>query len=232
MPLPAWGHIGQVQPVGNFIYKAFLARVDKRYSNRNQFTFSYTLAKQDGYSSSTNAADPSVDFGPAANDRRHTFVASGSVLLPFDVTLGTVWTVKSTLPFSALAGKDLNNDGSNSDFVPGTSVNQGNRNLDLSLVNAWRATNGLGPIAASQIDSTFYNRLDIRASKTLTLNDRRRIELIAQVFNVLGTNNLGGIGTSYVTNALSDSFGRILSAQPKQQAELAVRFQCSGGSIQ
>ena len=49
--------------------------------------------------------------------------------------------------------------------------------------------------------------------------------MIGQVFNVLGIDNLGGVGSTYVTNALSsDSFGRILTAQPRQQAELAVRF--------
>jgi hypothetical protein len=52
----------------------------------------------------------------------------------------------------------------------------------------------------------------------------RRVELIGQLFNVFGTDNLGGIGTSYVTNALSDSFGKVLTALPRQQAELAVRF--------
>ena len=51
-----------------------------------------------------------------------------------------------------------------------------------------------------------------------------RLELIGQVFNLLGTDNLGGVGSTQVTNALSDSFGRILTAQPRQQAELAVRF--------
>lgn len=49
--------------------------------------------------------------------------------------------------------------------------------------------------------------------------------LIPHVFNLLGTDNLlasQGAG-SWVTNALSDSFGRILTALPRQQAELAAR---------
>ena len=91
------------------------------------------------------------------------------------------------------------------------------------FVNAWRAENGLGPIAASQIESSRYNSLDGRLSKSIQW-DRRRIELIAQCFNVLGTNNLGGVGSTQVTNALSASFGRILTALPRQQGEIAVRF--------
>jgi hypothetical protein len=54
----------------------------------------------------------------------------------------------------------------------------------------------------------------------------RKLEVIGQVFNLFGTNNLiasGGVG-SYVTNALSDSFGKILTAGNRQQAEVALRY--------
>jgi len=44
------------------------------------------------------------------------------------------------------------------------------------------------------------------------------------LFNVLGRDNLGGVGSGFVTNALSDAFGRLLAAQDNRQAELAVRF--------
>jgi hypothetical protein len=232
-PLPQWGQIVQLQPSpGDFIYRALLVRLDRRYANRYQYTLSYTLAKQDdawtgtdanANGSITSVLNPSLDRGPADADRRHNFVAAGSVLLGFDVNLGAVWTLRSSLPFSALAGKDLNNDGFTTDYVPGTTKNQGNRDLDLSLVNAWRAQNGLGPIAASQIDSSRYNSVDVRLSKSIPWR-RHKLELIAQVFNVLGTNNLGGVGSTQVTNALSASFGRILTAQPRQQGEIAARI--------
>jgi len=232
-PLPEWGQIVQSQPSqGTFDYTAFLARLEKRYSNRYLYTVSYTLAKQvdswtgkDGNStgSITNVFHPEDDRGPADTDRRHNLAASGSFALPLSLQFSAVWTLRSSLPFSAQAGRDLNNDGFTTDFVPGTTKNQGGRNLDLSLVNAWRGLNGLKPIAASQIDSTRYNRLDIRLSKAIALGNSRKLELIGQVFNLLGTDNLGGIGTSQITNALSDSFGRVLSALPRQQAEFAAR---------
>jgi hypothetical protein len=44
------------------------------------------------------------------------------------------------------------------------------------------------------------------------------------VFNLFGRNNLGGIGITRQTNSLSNAFGRILGAQPRQQAELAIRM--------
>ena len=152
-------------------------------------------------------------------------VSSGSVMLPRGVQLGAVWTLRSKMPFSALSGRDLDLDGATNDYVPGTTNNQGNRNLDINAVNAWRAINGLGPISAAQFDSNRFNSVDLRVSKTFPVGASRRIETIFQVFNVLGTDNLlPPGGDSYVENALSDSFGRILSAQPRQQAEIAVRY--------
>jgi hypothetical protein len=225
-PLPAWGRIVESQPIGWGTYKALMVRLDRRFANRFLYLLSYTLSKADNnLGGITTALNPSLDNGPAATDRRQMFVASGSVSLPWDVTVGAVWTLRSAMPFSARAGKDLDGDGATTDFVPGTTYDQGNRDLDLSLVNAWRAQNGLRPISASQIDKNDYNSFDIRASKSLRLGNRQRVELIGQVFNALGRDNLLPPGAgSYVENALSDSFGRILSAQNRQQAELAIRY--------
>jgi hypothetical protein len=194
------------------------------------YLLSYTLSKADGNLASpgissriTHAEDPALDDGPAANDRRHVLVASGSVLLPYDVTLGGVWTLRSTMPFSAIAGRDLNGDAVVSDYVPGTTRAMGTRDNArmMEAVNAWRAANGLRPVPASQIDTNRYNGLDMRVSKAFPLGGARRLELIGQVFNVFGTDNLEA---AWNTNALSDSFGRILQAFNRQQAELAVRI--------
>lgn len=230
-PLPEWGTIYQQQnSEGSYDYRALLVRLEKRFSSNHQYTVSYTLSKQDnawtgtsgnGYGQITDAFNRSFDQGPADVDRRHAVVASGAFLLPYDITLGAVWAWRSSMPFSALAGRDLNNDGSNTDYVPGTTRNQGGRDLDLGPVNAWRALNGLGPVSSDQIDNNRYNRIDVRLSKSFRYSDAGRIELIAQVFNILGSDNLTG---GWVTNALSDSFGRLLTALPRQQAELAVRF--------
>jgi hypothetical protein len=102
----------------------------------------------------------------------------------------------------------------------------GNRNTAAMLVavNAYRATLRLAPISESQIDSSLFSRLDLRVSKAIVLGETRKIELIGQVFNILGRDNLGGPSTFYQTNVRSDAFGRIQAAQPRQQGELAIRF--------
>ncbi len=229
-PIPAWGVIQEVQSVGWQDYRALLVRLEKRLSARHQYMISYTLGKTEDNSFGATSTGNITDFynqgrdeGYGNADRRHNFVASGAFLLPYDVTVGAVWTLRTETPFSAIAGRDLNSDGANTDYVPGTHKGQGNRGLDLGLVNAWRAQNSLAPIADSQIDHNDYNRVDLRVSKSFGLGATRRVELIGQVFNLFGTNNLGGIGVTRTTNALSNAFGRILGAQPRQQAELAIR---------
>ena len=109
--------------------------------------------------------------------------------------------VRTTSPFSARAGVDLNGDGSNTDYVPGTTKNMGNRDnaAMLTAVNAYRATLNLAPIAESQIDNNLLSRLDVRASKAIELGGGRRVELIGQVFNLLGRTNLGGVGQPAAT---------------------------------
>jgi hypothetical protein len=233
--LAQWGQINQDQSIVWSRYRAMYLRLDKRLSHRTQFLVSYTLSKQRdfaspptaggrGFGKVTDQSNYSLDFGDSDADRRHTVVASGAVMLPYQVNLGAVWTYRSTLPFSALSGT-FGVDGQPL-YVPGTTRNQGNRDLDLALVNAYRAVSGLAPVQAAQIDDNDFNSLDVRASKSISLRGPR-LELIAQVFNVLGRDNLSAPlqgNTGQVLNALSASFGQILSAGPRQQAELAVRL--------
>jgi hypothetical protein len=154
-------------------------------------------------------------------------VASGAVQLPYDVVLGGVWSYRSSRPFGARAGIDLNRDGAVTDYVPGTTRNVFNRGDDdtyLALVNAWRTQNGRAPIAASQLMTDEFNRFDVRVSKQISLGGGRRADVIAQVFNLFGTDSFGPGATPWQMNALSNSFGTINSVHPRQQAELAVRF--------
>ena len=229
-PLPEWGRINQVQSIGWQKYRALLVRLEKRFSQRYQYTLSYTLQKVEDNSFGATSTGTITDFynqafdaGYGNADRRHSMVASGAYLLPGDVTLGMVWTLRSTAPFSARAGVDLNGDGANTDYVPGTHKGQGNRDLDIGLVNAWRASRGSGPINPSTISKNDYNKVDARVAKAFTLGGKRRIEASAQIFNLFGRDNLGGIGSSFQSNALSDTFGQLLTAQNRQQAEIAVR---------
>ena len=100
-----------------------LVRMEKRLSHRYQYQVSYTLAKQDSnYGSNdtvgiaqggtiTDVFNRAADIGPQSSDRRHAVVASGAMQLPSDVVLGLIWNFRTSTPFSARAGVDLNGDG-------------------------------------------------------------------------------------------------------------------------
>jgi len=231
-PLPQFGRVLQTQSIGYANYKALLVRLEKRLEHNYMYTVSYTLASSDGNVSSssflstvTDSAHIDYDLGPNNSDRRHALGLSGSLVLPYDVSLGVIFGVRSTMPFSAIAGVDINGDANVTDYVPGTTRNVFNRGKDtemLALVNAYRAANNLPALPLSQIDTNESYSLDLRASKSVRLGNDRRVELVAQIFNLLNRKNL--LASGWVTNARSNTFGSSVSAAPMRQAELGVRF--------
>jgi hypothetical protein len=227
-PNAIFGRVDQNQSTGKLKYKALYVKVEKRYSHRTQALVSYTYTRSDDNNLLGRYLDPfdaSLDWGPSSGERRHALVASGSVLLPGDVTLGLIWSLRSQLPWSATAGSDLNRDGFNTDLVPGTTRNSGSRNLNLAAVNAYRATNGLAAVSESQIDSSRVNMVDLRLSRDFALRGTRKLQVLAQVFNLFNTDNLQALyGGGRTGSARSANFGRIFTARPGTQGELGVRF--------
>jgi hypothetical protein len=227
-PNPTFARVDENQSTGSARYRALYTKLEKRFSRRHQFMVTYTYMRSrdnNPLNRYLDAFNLDLDWGPSSGERRHAVVASGSVLLPYDVTVGAIWTGRTSLPWSATAGRDLNGDAFNTDLVPGTTRNAGSRSLDLAAVNAWRATNNLPAIPESQIESSRINIVDVRASKAFRFNASTKIDLTAQVFNLLNTDNLQAqYGGGRVSNSLSATFGRILTARPGRQAEFAVRF--------
>jgi hypothetical protein len=229
-PLANWGNITQLSANGWANYRALYVRLDKRMSNRYMYLVSYTRDwTRNQVANVTDFYHPDLDEGP--DGRKHTLVASGTARLPFDLTFGAVWTIRTATPYSALAGVDLNGDGvSNTDYVPGTTRNLGGRDSAgtarvLELVNAWRAVRGRAPIPASQLQSSNFNRFDIRLSRSIPIPSGRSVDLVAQVFNVFGRDNLiGGTGGTFINNALSDAYGKYTIAAPRQEAEVGISF--------
>ena len=227
-PLATWGNITQLASNGWSDYRALYIRLDKRLANRYQYLLSYTRDwTENNVNNITDFYNPDLETGPSG--RKHSFVASGYAQLPFDLTFGAVWTVRSALPFDALSGVDLTGDGT-IDRVPGVTRNMAGRDSEgtarlLELVNAWRAVRGLSAIAAGQIESSDFNRMDIRVSRSFSLPSGTSVEVLAQVFNLFGRDNLiGGTGGAFVNNALSNSFGRYTVAGARQEMELGIRF--------
>jgi hypothetical protein len=227
-PLPQFGRIDQIRPDADLRYKALYIKAEKRYSHNTQFLVSYTYTDSDDNNPMGRYLDVSnlsLDDGPSNGERKHAIVASGSVLLPWDITLGVLYTYRSQLPWSATAGRDLNGDTFNTDLVPGTTRNSGSRELNLVAVNAFRVANGLAAVSASDIDTSRISLADMRVSKALRFGEHRKIDLLVQAFNLFDTKNLQAqFGGGRVGNALSaNTFGQITSARPARQIELAIR---------
>jgi hypothetical protein len=125
-------------------------------------------------------------------------------------------TLRSSMPFSAYSSST--NSDATTQYVSGTSRNQGNRSLSLATINTYRTTYGLSEISGT--DSTAYDSLDLRVSKSFFERGSKSLNIVAQVFNVTGHENLSSITTS----AKSSSFGKATSAGNDQQVELAAHF--------
>src|SRR5262249_1626435 len=90
-PLPQFNRIDHIRPDPALKYKAVYVKLEKRYSHRTQFLGSYTFTDSDDNNPMGRYLDGNnlgLDFGPSNGERRHAIVASGSVLLPWDVTVG------------------------------------------------------------------------------------------------------------------------------------------------
>ncbi len=225
-PLPQYSRIDQIRPAADLKYQALYVKAEKRYSHNSQFLVSYTFTNSDDNNPMgryLDIYDLSLDEGPSGGERRHAIVTSGSVLLPWDITIGALYSYRTQLPWSATAGRDLNLDSFNTDLVPGTTRNSGSRDLNLTAVNAYRTLNGLAAISEADIDSSRISIMDLRVSKAIRFGERK-LEFLAQAFNLLNTTNLQAqFGSGRVGNALSNTFGRITSARPSRQVELAIK---------
>ena len=227
-PLATWGNISQLASNGWHDYRALYVRLDKRFANNYQYILSYTREwARNNVANINDFYHPELNEGPTG--RKHSLVASGSARLPFGITAGAVWTIRTALPFHASSGVDLTGDGV-VDLVPGVTTNMGGRDSKgtarlLDLVNEWRAVRRLAPIPASQLESSNFNRVDLRVSRAFPLRGNQAIELTAQVLNLLGRDNLiGGTGGEFNNNSLASTFGTYSVAGARQEAELGIRF--------
>ena len=142
--------------------------------------------------------------------------------------MGTIFNVRSSTPFSETS-TTRNLDGS-SQYVVGTSRNQGRRDLDFAAINAYRTSltfkdaqgvvHNFPAVDASMLANGRVDTVDFRAARSFSIGEGKHVDVIGQVFNLMGTYNYSGITTSLS----SLTWGQPTGAGPLQQAELAVHF--------
>jgi hypothetical protein len=232
----------QYTPFGESWYKGLVLSVNKRFTQRHQWQFSYTLSKAEDSATDfqsnfivqnsgfgRNPADrfglplgfdPQSERGPATQDQRHRAVLSGLYELPHAFMVSGIVTAASGRPFTPLAGADLNGDGNGGAFPP-----------DRARVNPADESTAVGRNAAT---TAAQITVDMRASKKFRLGGgRTTIEGIFEVFNLFNRANfyedtnqssfaIFGTG-AYPTSPLP-TYGRYTLTLPPRQAQIAVKL--------
>jgi hypothetical protein len=194
-------------------YDALDIGLVKRFANRFQTEAHYVYSSALTDSMFFGEADtgipnqfglePRLDRGPSDFHQRHRFVAHGLLELPWQAQLSFVATLASGLPVNPLTGEDTNGDGYRVD-----------RPLSLGR-NSFR-----GPLQAS---------FDTSLAKRFALTEKTRVEIRAEVFNILNhsnfvrVNNTYGRGPAPGPNFLKPIAG-LANSDPARQIQFGARF--------
>jgi hypothetical protein len=180
---------------GRISSDALQVQVRRNFSHKVGFLASYTFlkAREDGPSTSPFLRDQ--DYGPTGNDVRHHFVLSANVRLPLDFNVGAVINAASAFPYNQTAGRDTTGD-----RVPGNDRTPG--------------------VGYDSLRGDGFFSADARVTKTFTLGSRRRLELLAEVFNSFNAVNYN----NYIGVETSPFFKQPTQALAPFQAQLGARF--------
>jgi hypothetical protein len=186
-------------------YNAMVLQVNKRYSKGLLLNANYTLSKsQDSgqnsttffgsFSTSFDPNNPNFDFGTSDFDRRHRLVTS-AVYMPsylYGVQVGVIGTFESGLP-----------------VTPTITINSGALNGTGAFSTS--TINGSGGSFRSPFDARNAFRqdgrktIDLRLSKVFNIGGGKKIEALAEGFNIFNwVNYTAYTATKY--NAVSSSF--------------------------
>jgi hypothetical protein len=208
---------------GSSIYNGMQVNLNKRLTKDFSLLASYTL------SHTINTVEPDAPGGDPLDvnlpnsaeransllDQRHRFVLSGWYNLPYHFTLGGVTSAASGRPYNITVGQDVNGDGANVDrpfdYATGTFLGR----------NTGRGT----PVYETNI---FLQRI-------FNINDRVRLELRAEGFNIFNHPNivarsgtLSGINTTTGAYIVPASFGQgiagINGVDPGREFQFHVRL--------
>jgi Carboxypeptidase regulatory-like domain len=222
-----------VEGSGREDYKALLVKLEKRFSNRYQFTASYAYSRLRGFDYDRDLANPFAFPGFSGSDRPHIFSFSGVADLPLGFRAGLIATFESGAPLTVTIpgsnNSDLNGDGTNNDLLPGTSLNTVNRDVSSSdlrkLVDQYNtqfagktAPRG-GQFPQLNLPPNFdlgdsFQSYDVRLSKDFNIvTERLKLELIGEVYNLFNISNKRGYsgsldnGFGQATNKANPNFG-------------------------
>ncbi len=227
-PVPQFGRVTMLENYTNSWYDALEMQLRTRVHGANSLQVSYTLSKSwlDGvdFYSRLNAIIPGVpNAGYNSSDTRHNLAISASVQLPWQFQLSGIGRFISGTPKGPItAGVDLVGDGITSNARPvGLPPYIGRENVsdELTIINNFRTSRGLQPIAASLLNLDPTRSIDLRLTRSVALGGRR-LELFLETFNTTNFINY----SAYNSNMSSAAFLTRTAAQDPRQLQWGARF--------
>jgi len=225
-PDPASGRVLIHESTGRRAHHALLVTADRRFSNRWRMNGSYTLSSTKSDSEARNSTalptdqyNLSADWGPADVDARHNLTLTGHVTLPLDIQFAGIMQWRSAFPFSPASGRDTNNDSRSGDRPDPDPNGRYPTNGVTKFGQFSIPVNRPGTLPRNAFRGPNFAQLDMRLSKLFMVGPKR-IELIAEAFNVTNRINYN----SYTTSIQSVFFGLPQSAMARRQVQLGARF--------
>ncbi|HKP70236.1 MAG TPA: TonB-dependent receptor [Pyrinomonadaceae bacterium] len=214
-------------------YNAFVAQINRRFTDGLQFQASYTLAKSTDTNQNsatftqTNSPydilDQTYDIGYSNFDRRHKFVGS-AVWAPTFYKGGDRWANYAANGWTFSPIFTYMSGGPYSGTISGTSLNRsfGGSQVPLLDRNSFRLPDLMN--------------LDARLSKRFKITESMNLELLAEGFNLLNRTHVFGVETTMYSRAGNattltyfPTFGNITGTSStlyrERQFQLAARFQ-------
>ena len=211
LPGTPLGNVTQVESSGRSSYRALWTSVTRRLSRGLQFSAGYTwsrsldansLSSPPGTITVQNGYDIADSWGPSDFDARHRFVLRSVYELPLGThPLFRSWQVATILQLQS--GSPLNIVTSNSSLTGVANTVRPDVTGPIRIIGEigqWFDTsvfvpvNGFGNLERNAVLGPRFDTLDASISKVISLTSRVRMQLQADVFNVLNHPNLGQPG--------------------------------------
>jgi hypothetical protein len=232
-PDPTAGNITDIEASGfSSTHRLSVNVGPAKFVNGFFWSANYLLMKNsnDGdspFSFPVNNFDRRAEWGPSAGDLRQLFSAFVSRKLVRGFAASSIIQATSALPYNVTTGFDGNGDTIINDRPAGVGRNsaRGAGRWEIGGRLSWGKDFGPEQQAAAGVPQIRMVRMgsgDGAAAPSLPGSSTRRfrLELYAQVFNLLNHTNLGGFSGVQT----SPFFGRATSAQGPRRMELGMRF--------
>jgi hypothetical protein len=208
-PNPAYGNNNQYSSAGSSVYHGLQISMRQRPVAWGQYRLSYTLSKAMNdvseffFSSPIDPADVSKDWGRSDNDQRHRLAVSGSLAIRRFQVSGTL-QASSALPFNITSGVTT---------IQGTA---GRPIVDGEFIPR---NSGSG--------SAFVS-LNMRVSREIGIGGGRRIEMMAEAFNLTNHVNVLTRNTNFGAGAYpanpAPTFGQVTGVGESRSVQLGARL--------